>query len=207
MKSVGATCGCLDLRVPTRGTPTNHPSIQRCPFLHRLCINPKFRTCISSQANIHYWNHGIMKLLNSIASVKAISLAIVSAATMMSANLAPATAQVFNPNTTITFSNKGGYDAEYFVTGQIKTVNGRVLRNLPTFHTQNMPLFQKRSVSIPISKEEMQQGGRRIVTVTGRMSLNRQVFIQHSFPLIQDTCFSNTGTFFNPKGFIQPGFC
>jgi hypothetical protein len=148
-----------------------------------------------------------MKLLHSLKSVQALALAVVSAATMMSANLAPAMAQVFAPNATISFSNQGGYDAEYFVTGQIRTVNGRVLRNLPTFHTQNMLLGQKRSVSIPISKEEMRQGGRRIVTVTGRMSINRQVFIQKSFPLIDDMCFVNDKTFFNPRGQIASGAC
>jgi hypothetical protein len=147
-----------------------------------------------------------MKLLNSIASVKAISLAIVSAATMMTANLAPAMAQIA-PNLTISFSNQGGYDTEYFVTGQVKSFNGRVLRNIPTFESQKMLLGQKRAASFPLTADEIRQGGARFVTVVGRMHHNRQVFIQRSFRLDNNMCFVNTATVFNPQGSFRSGSC
>jgi hypothetical protein len=148
-----------------------------------------------------------MKLYHSIASVKALALAVVSAATMMMANLAPATAQVFTPNATITFSNQGGYDAEYFVTGQVKNSSGRVLRNIPTFESQKMLLLQKRSASFPLTTDDIRQGGARFVTVTGRMHHNRQVFIQKSFRLDQNMCFVNTATVFSPQGSFRSGSC
>jgi hypothetical protein len=147
-----------------------------------------------------------MKLLHSLKSVKALGLAVVSAATMMTANLAPATAQVA-PNATISFSNQGGYDTEYFVTGQIKSFDGRVLRNISTFDSQKMLLGQKRAASFPLTPQEIRQGAGRFVTVTGRMHHNRQVFIQKSFRLDNNMCFFNDQTFFNPRGSLRPGSC
>ncbi|AFY93277.1 hypothetical protein [Chamaesiphon minutus] len=147
-----------------------------------------------------------MKLLHSLKSAKALGFAIASAASMMTATVAPAMAQVA-PNATISFSNQGGYNAEYFVSGQIKSFDGRVLRNLSTFHSQNMLLGQKRAVSFPLTTQEIRQGAARFVTVTGRMSHNRQVFIQKSFRLDNNTCFFNDQTVFNPKGSSRPGSC
>jgi hypothetical protein len=147
-----------------------------------------------------------MKLLPSIKSVRAIGLAVVSAATMMTANLAPATAQAA-PNVTVSFSNQGGYDAEYFVTGQVKSFNGRVLRNIPTFESQKMLLGQKRSASFPLNNDEIRQGAARFVIVTGRMHHNRQVFIQKSFRLDNNMCFFNTATVFSPQGSFRTGSC
>ncbi|PSB58636.1 hypothetical protein [Chamaesiphon polymorphus] len=147
-----------------------------------------------------------MKLFRSIKSAKALGLAVVSAATMTIANVAPSIAQAA-PNPTVSFSNQGGYNAEYFVSGQIKSFDGRVLRNLSTFHSQNMLLGQKRAASFPLTAQEIQQGASRFVTVTGRMSHNRQVFIQKSFRLDSNMCFFNSETVFNPKGSFRSGSC
>jgi phosphate-selective porin len=147
-----------------------------------------------------------MKLLRSIKSAQALSLAVASAATMMTANVAPSMAQAA-PNVTVSFSNQGGHNTEYFVTGQIKSFDGRVLRNLSTFHSQNMLLGQKREASLPLTAQEIRQGAARFVTVTGRMSHNRQVFIQKAFRLDNNVCFFNSETVFNPKGSFRLGSC
>jgi hypothetical protein len=147
-----------------------------------------------------------MTLLHSLESVKALGLAVVSAASMMTAHLAPAMAQAA-PNVTVSFSNQGGYDTEYFVTGQIKSPDGRFLRSINTLRSEKMLLGQKRAVSLPLTPQEIRQGAARFVTVTGRMHHNRQVFIQKSFRLDNNMCFFNDQTIFNPRGSFRSGSC
>jgi maltodextrin utilization protein YvdJ len=125
---------------------------------------------------------------------------------MTISNVAPSMAQVAS-NVTVSFSNQGGYNVEYFVSGQVKNFNGQVLRNLTTFQSPNMLLGQKQAVSFPLTMQEIRQGGVRVVTVTGRMSHNRQVFIQKDFRLDSNICFFNDQTIFNPRGHFRPGTC
>ncbi|AKG20996.1 hypothetical protein [Calothrix sp. 336/3] len=147
-----------------------------------------------------------MQFLHSIKSAKALGLAAISAATMITANVAPVFAQVA-PTANIGFSNQGAYDARYFVTGQIKSFDGRVLRVLKTFDSQKMMAGQKQLASYPLTEQEIRQGAGRFVTVTGRMNHNNQVFIQRTFRLDNNLCFFNTQTVFNPKGNFRQGSC
>jgi phosphate-selective porin len=137
-----------------------------------------------------------MQFLRSIKSVKALGLAAATAATMVAASITPTMAQA-PASRRITFSNQGGYNAEYFVTVQQKSFDGKIT-NLPTQQTGNMLLGQQRPIAIPAFSH---------ITITGRMSHNRQVFIQRSFRLDDNLCVKNVGTLFNPSATIQKGSC
>jgi hypothetical protein len=120
-----------------------------------------------------------MQFLRSIKSAKALGLAAATVATMTATTVAPSMAQVA-PTRTITFIQGGGYVADYFITfpGQ-----------KGTFEALGIPVSQRRSFQIPLGAN---------VTVTQRMSHNRQVYFQRSFRLNSNTCFRNFGTIFNP---------
>jgi hypothetical protein len=117
-----------------------------------------------------------MNFLNSIKSAPALGLA---AAIAIAANVAPAPAQ-FPSNRTIAFSHQGGYVADYFITFPSQT------RSLEAL---GVTLGQRRVFQVPTGVN---------VTVTQRMSHNRQVYFQRSFRFERSTCLKNVGTVFNP---------
>ncbi|AKG20995.1 hypothetical protein [Calothrix sp. 336/3] len=132
-----------------------------------------------------------MQFLHSIKSAKALGLAAISAATMITANVAPTMAQTA-PTRTITFHNAGFYNADFFITHSIP-------RQARALQAINLPLNQRRSFQVPLSASGT------VITVTMRKNTDRGVFFQRQFLVDRNNiCFQADGTLFNPSGRVVP---